>query len=120
LDFLGFPWILSSESSLFNGLRGMKRGSFFLSTSPWRSQRRDGTGGRGHAEAQECHGASLTLFLIFCKRLPSAPFPLGRLNPKAARLSYDFSRWSGEKEPLGEDGSPLDSGEGRIGSTLTV
>jgi hypothetical protein len=22
LDFLGFPWILSSESSLFNGLRG--------------------------------------------------------------------------------------------------
>jgi hypothetical protein len=35
-------------------------------------------------------------------------------------LSYDFSRWSGEKEPLGEGGSPLDSGEGRIGSTLTV
>ena len=22
LDFLGFPWILSSESRLFNGLRG--------------------------------------------------------------------------------------------------
>jgi hypothetical protein len=35
-------------------------------------------------------------------------------------LSYDFSRRSGEKEPLGEGGSPFDSGEGRIGSTLTV
>jgi hypothetical protein len=23
LDFLGFPWILSSESILFNGLRGI-------------------------------------------------------------------------------------------------
>jgi hypothetical protein len=35
-------------------------------------------------------------------------------------LSYDFSCWSGENEPLGEGGSPLDSGEGRIGSRLTV
>ena len=39
---------------------------------------------------------------------------------KTARLSYDFSRWSGEKEPLGEGGSPLGSGEGRIGIMLTV
>jgi hypothetical protein len=30
LDFLGFPWILSSESRLFNGLRSLKRGNFFL------------------------------------------------------------------------------------------
>ena len=29
LDFLGFPWILSSESRLFNGLRGQKRRKFF-------------------------------------------------------------------------------------------
>jgi hypothetical protein len=36
------------------------------------------------------------------------------------RLSYDFSRREGEKEPLGEGGCPLFSGEGRIGSTLTV
>jgi hypothetical protein len=35
-------------------------------------------------------------------------------------LSYDFSRWSGEKEPLGEGGCPLVSGEGRIGIMLTV
>jgi hypothetical protein len=37
-----------------------------------------------------------------------------------ARLSYDFSRHGGEKEPLGEGGCPLGSGEGRIGSSLTV
>jgi len=38
----------------------------------------------------------------------------------AARLSYDFSRREGEKEPLGEGGCPPVSGEGRIGSALTV
>ena len=36
------------------------------------------------------------------------------------RLSYDNSRRRGEKEPLGEGGSPLVSGEGRIGIMLTV
>ena len=35
-------------------------------------------------------------------------------------LSYDFSRRGDEKEPLGEGGSPLHSGEGRIGKVLTV
>jgi hypothetical protein len=30
LDFLGFPWILSSESRLINGLRGKKRERIFL------------------------------------------------------------------------------------------
>jgi hypothetical protein len=30
LDFLGFPWILSSESSLFNGLRGNFGVNFFV------------------------------------------------------------------------------------------
>jgi hypothetical protein len=29
LDSLGFPWILSSESRLFNELRGLKRGNSF-------------------------------------------------------------------------------------------
>jgi hypothetical protein len=37
-----------------------------------------------------------------------------RFEPSPIRLSYDFSLWSGEKEPLGESDSPLDSGEGRI------
>jgi hypothetical protein len=43
-----------------------------------------------------------------------------RVNPKTEGLSCDFSRWSGEKESLGEGGSPLDSGEGWIERTLTV
>jgi hypothetical protein len=30
LDFLGFPWILSSESRLINGLRGIFAEKFFL------------------------------------------------------------------------------------------
>jgi hypothetical protein len=34
LDFLGFPWILSSESRLINGLRGNNGGNFFLGPSP--------------------------------------------------------------------------------------
>jgi hypothetical protein len=33
LDFLGIPWILSSESSLFNGLRGIFAEIFFPALS---------------------------------------------------------------------------------------
>jgi hypothetical protein len=29
LDFLGFPWILSSESRLFNGLQGLEAARSF-------------------------------------------------------------------------------------------
>jgi hypothetical protein len=36
LDFLGFPWILSSETRLINGLRGLKREQIFLALFPWR------------------------------------------------------------------------------------
>ena len=43
-----------------------------------------------------------------------------RFNLNARCLSYDFSRRGGEKEPLGEGGSPLVSSEGRIGNMLTV
>jgi hypothetical protein len=42
LDFLGFPWILSSESRLFNGLLGMKQEGIFLALSPWRERPRNG------------------------------------------------------------------------------
>jgi hypothetical protein len=35
LDFLGFPWILSSESRLINGLRGIFGGNIFTPLSPW-------------------------------------------------------------------------------------
>jgi hypothetical protein len=38
------------------------------------------------------HGASLTQFLFFCKRLPSEPFPFGHLNPKAVCSKVAFIR----------------------------
>jgi hypothetical protein len=34
LDYLGFPWILSSELRLFNGLHGIFERNFFLALSP--------------------------------------------------------------------------------------
>jgi hypothetical protein len=60
LDFLGFPWILSSESRLFNGLRGIKRGSFFFAPfARWE----DGPGrwraGGAVRKRRIVHGASL-------------------------------------------------------------
>jgi hypothetical protein len=42
LDFLGFPWILSSESRLINGLRGKLTAENFLGASP------SGGGGAGN------------------------------------------------------------------------
>jgi hypothetical protein len=43
LDFLGFPWILSSEARLINGLHGISLKNFSWSFCPsGRSQRRNG------------------------------------------------------------------------------
>ena len=36
LDFLGFPWILSSETRLINGLHGINRENFFVALFPRR------------------------------------------------------------------------------------
>jgi PEP-CTERM motif len=36
LYFLVFPWTLSSESRLFNGLRDIKRGKVYHPLFPWR------------------------------------------------------------------------------------
>jgi hypothetical protein len=49
----------------------------------------------GMAKGRIAHAASLTKFLIFCTRLPPAPFPFGRLNPKAARSSRRSASLSG-------------------------
>jgi hypothetical protein len=60
LDFLGFPWILSSESSLFNGLAA-EAWKFFLQLFSL-ALKVAGTAARGrdHAEAQVCSWAKLT------------------------------------------------------------
>ena len=71
--FLGFPWILSSELSLINGLRGIKREKIFLAASaleigaPERMPASEAMRKRGIA-----HRSSLTGILIFCKSLSSS------------------------------------------------
>jgi hypothetical protein len=82
LDFLGFPWILSSESRFFNRLCGTKRGSFFLAPSA----RWEAAPGRERVvEAMRkrriVHGTSLPYFLIFCNQLSLAR-SLSPLNQK--------------------------------------
>src|ERR1700733_7427182 len=75
VGFLGFPWILSSESSLFNGLYVVFAGKFFLGVFPIEE-----AAGRKHTvkamrKRRIVHGASLTHFLIFCNTLRSKPSP---------------------------------------------
>jgi hypothetical protein len=50
LDFLGIPWILSSEMRLINGLRGIFSGKFFASPHPRGSA---GPGDRDHSEGRD-------------------------------------------------------------------
>ena len=59
LDFLGFPWILSSESSLFNGLRGKTAENIF--GAPALASRSARTEGAVEAMRKRriVHGASL-------------------------------------------------------------
>jgi hypothetical protein len=72
LEKLGFPWILSSESSLFNGLRGIFRKRNFA-----RPFALGGSGGRGDTAVEVMrmrriiHEASLAQFLLFVN-LPSS------------------------------------------------
>jgi hypothetical protein len=101
LDCLGFPWILSSESRLFNGLHGMKRGNFFL--SPFSMALR-GTGTGAAVEALRkhriVHEASLPKFLILRNTLSSEAFPFSRLAaPHLPPLGgrYSTARRSGAK-----------------------
>src|SRR5215475_770346 len=54
LDSLGFPWILSSESIFFNGLRGALRKNFFEGDPPWRRRRRSADARSWHAEGPDC------------------------------------------------------------------
>jgi tRNA nucleotidyltransferase/poly(A) polymerase len=71
LDFLEFPWILSSESRLFNELRGILREENF--SRPFAARQRAGTGA-GILTMQKrsvAHRASLTHFLLFCNQLPA-------------------------------------------------
>jgi hypothetical protein len=88
---VGFPWILSSESRLINGLRAIKRAKAFLDASS--AARGAGMGARGFdmRQGQDCSWGKLNLISVFLQwivvrqRLSSEPFSFGRLNPKATR-----------------------------------
>jgi hypothetical protein len=61
LFFLGFPWILSPESRLINGLHGINRVRVFHAVfALGRSRRRNGRRRRGDAEAQKCSSSELS------------------------------------------------------------
>ena len=92
MDSLGFPWILSSETRLINGLRGFFAKQFFSPSLPLR---------RGTEPAVEAmlkgatvHGASLIYFLIFCNLLSSEPF-FGCLHPKELTRGAPLSKFEG-------------------------
>jgi hypothetical protein len=70
LDFLGFPWILSSESILINGLRGISRQENVSRLSPRLSgAARQKLAAEAIRKRGLAHEASLTWLLIFCKEL---------------------------------------------------
>jgi hypothetical protein len=81
LDFLGFPWILSSESRLINGLRGIFRGRFFLSLS-WREKPERAPAVETIRKGGIVHGASLLKFLIVSNQL--SPEPRRARRPRAS------------------------------------
>jgi hypothetical protein len=69
LDFLGFPWILSSESRLFNGLRGTNRERFFIAVLPRRQQRWEGILQSRGAGAQNCSWRKLSLISDYLQEI---------------------------------------------------
>jgi hypothetical protein len=90
LDFLGFPWILSSESRLINVLRSINRPKVFLKPfvcgggADWAAAH-----DLGMRRGRIAHGASLPCFPISSNKLSSEPFPFSRLNPEGF-LEPDF------------------------------
>jgi hypothetical protein len=74
LDFLGFLWILSSESRLINGLYdGFGRKNFRRGCPPLRSTRGTGAHGPGTRKHRVAHRASLVRFPIILKQLSTLP-----------------------------------------------
>jgi hypothetical protein len=61
LDLFGFPWILSSESRLINGLRGIFAEKFFLALYPRRSRRGCANHRSWKPKAQDCSSGKLSL-----------------------------------------------------------
>src|SRR5579864_5616801 len=94
LDFLGFPWIPSSESRLINGLRGMFAHRIFRAPFPLSGERRRGGAPvRAMRKRGNVHEISLTLFLVTSKQ-----FVLGM--PPGRRAAPRFGRSAEGQRPI--------------------
>jgi hypothetical protein len=80
LDFLGFPWILSCETRLINGLHGKIAQKFFASLFLWRGAPEREHTVEASRKRRLIHGTSLVQFPFFRKRL-SSELCLVRLDP---------------------------------------
>jgi hypothetical protein len=65
LEKLGFPWILSPESSLFNGLHGIFAGEKFARPFARRQRAKAEAMGVEVREGKIAHGPSVTQLLFF-------------------------------------------------------
>jgi hypothetical protein len=83
LDLFGFPWILSSETSLINGLHGIFRGKFFV-TALWRKKPGRALKVEAVQKGGIAHGASLLQFLIVSKQLSSDPAAQANTRPPSS------------------------------------
>jgi hypothetical protein len=84
LDSLGFPWILSSESRLFSGLREIFVREFLLSLFPVSRIAETGARGRGMQKRRIAHPASLNQILLFRnKMLALIAIAVGRVSSKS-------------------------------------
>ncbi len=126
LEKLGFPWILSSETSLFNGLRGIFAEKNFSRPLARRGGSGGmGAGGLGVRKGRIAHGTSLALFLIFCNAIVATAVLVrrsrpqqgaaGRTAPKERPLSR---RERGYRGHMGIS-SPHFSDRGRVADWLT-
>jgi hypothetical protein len=73
LDFLGFPWILSSESRLINGLHEIFRREFF--ETPSRNRRRNGGPTIRQAKRTDCSWRQDTSISDFLQEIAAEAVP---------------------------------------------
>jgi hypothetical protein len=81
LDFLGFPWILSSETSLINGLHAIFVREFFSTLPGWLNRqnwRRRST----PCGWQDCSWGKLNRFSIFPQYIVARAMPIRLPNTK--------------------------------------
>jgi hypothetical protein len=72
LDFLGFPWILSSKTRLINGLHGIFSEKFFARPGSREKKPERAPAVDAIRKGGVVHGATLLQFLIFCNQLPES------------------------------------------------